>query len=106
MFVDNHDTQRGDYALTYKDSYLYKLASGFHLGHDYGFKRVMSSYDFVNPDQGPPSEAEPCGKGWVCEHRWSPIINMVEVSGATRKRSFWAVNFSSPSLPTELLDTL
>ena len=48
--MDNHDNQRGDGGggdvCTYKDSYNYKLATGFHLAHVYGFKRVMSSYDF------------------------------------------------------------
>ena len=66
------------------------------LGHDYGFKRIMSSYYFqdtdqvadhrnidnlqfskteINPDvQGPPGGAPAsypniCGNGWTCEHR-------------------------------------
>ena len=55
VFVDNHDNQRGGGVLTYKEDYNYKLASGFLLAHPYGFKRVMSSYDFNDFDQGPPS---------------------------------------------------
>ena len=55
VFVDNHDNQRGGGVLTYKEDYNYKLASGFLLAHPYGFKRVMSSYDFTDFDQGPPS---------------------------------------------------
>ena len=84
-FVDNHDNQRGHGGaggvLTYKESYKYKLATGFHLAHDYAFKRVMSSYSFDDPDAGPPgSPAGPtCSNGWVCEHRWSSIVNMVKV---------------------------
>jgi hypothetical protein len=87
-FVDNHDNQRGHGGaggvLTYKEDYNYKIATAFHLGHEFGFKRVMSSYDFDNADQGPPA-ADPgppdtgCDNGWVCEHRWSSIANMVQV---------------------------
>ena len=54
VFVDNHDNQRGGGVLTYKEDYNYKLASAFLLAHPYGFKRVMSSYDFNDNDQGPP----------------------------------------------------
>ena len=60
VFVDNHDNQRnsggGGNVLTYKDDYNYKLAVGFLLAHDYGFKRVMSSYYFDDNDQGPPKK--------------------------------------------------
>jgi alpha-amylase len=49
----------------------------------------MSSFFFDNPDQGPPNVngnfLSPtinidgiCGNGWVCEHRWGQIFNMVE----------------------------
>ena len=84
-FVDNHDNQRGHGGaggvLTYKESYKYKLATGFHLAHDYAFKRVMSSYAFDDTDSGPPGSpaGETCANGWVCEHRWSSIANMVKV---------------------------
>lgn len=90
-FVDNHDNQRGHggagSVLTHKDDYLYKLGSAFHLAHDYGFKRVMSSYYFDNTDQGPPGTGPnggggDCGNGWVCEHRWSTIGNMVQFANA------------------------
>ena len=91
VFVDNHDNQRGhgsggDLILNYKDDYMYKLAQGFMMAQPYGFKRVMSSYDFSDTDQGPPgSPPNPasqggCGNGWVCEHRWSSIMNMAQVS--------------------------
>lgn len=86
-FVDNHDNQRnhggGGNIVTYKDSYDYKLATGFHLAHPYAFKRVMSSYDFTDTDAGPPGSGpaawpNTCGNGWICEHRWSPIYGMVQ----------------------------
>ena len=82
VFVDNHDNQRGHGGaggvLTASgpghNDWQYKVASAFMLAHDYGFKRVMSSYYFDNSDQGPPG-AQPgppgqaCGNGWPCEHR-------------------------------------
>lgn len=49
----------------------------------------MSSYEFRDPNEGPPHEADystadvtinadgTCGGGWVCEHRWPAIGNMV-----------------------------
>ena len=65
-FVDNHDNQRnhggGGDVLTYKDDYYYKLATAFNLAHHYAFKRVMSSYDFTDPDAGPPPN-QPNGGG-------------------------------------------
>merc|ERR1719474_1138683 len=87
VFVDNHDNQRSGGVLTYKDGYLYKLAVGFLIAQDYGFKRVMSSYYFDNSDQGPPGSRPnggtgDCGNGWVCEHRWSSIMNMAKFANA------------------------
>lgn len=93
IFVDNHDNQRGhgaggDDVLTYKSSKRYKMATAFMLAHPFGQTRVMSSFDFNDGDQGPPAdngnlrspEIRPdgtCGGGWVCEHRWRQIYNMV-----------------------------
>ncbi|XP_005371727.1 alpha-amylase 1 isoform X2 [Microtus ochrogaster] len=102
VFVDNHDNQRGHGAggssiLTFWDARLYKMAVGFMLAHPYGFTRVMSSYrwpryfengkdinDWVGPpnDNGATKEVTinadtTCGNGWVCEHRWRQIRNMV-----------------------------
>ncbi|KAM3914848.1 pancreatic alpha-amylase-like [Leptodactylus fuscus] len=103
VFVDNHDNQRGhggggDSILTFFDARLYKMAVAFMLAHPYGFTRVMSSFswprNFVNGKDindwiGPPSynngsikavpinEDSTCGDGWVCEHRWRQIKNMV-----------------------------
>lgn len=106
--MDNHDNQRGhgsgiyqifqllsnfsilnfsggDQILNYKDDYKYKLASGFMMAQPYGFKRIMSSYDFYDTDQGPPGSppnsynSGSCGNGWICEHRWAPIMNMAKV---------------------------
>ena len=43
------------------------------LAHDYGMKRVMSSYAFTDTDAGPPPNPPGCGAEWICEHRWSAI---------------------------------
>ncbi|XP_065368137.1 alpha-amylase 4N-like [Calliphora vicina] len=113
VFVDNHDNQRGHGAggediLTYKQADLYKLAVAFMLAHPYGgVTRVMSSYDFTNTDQGPPLTEEGHIKapeflentlcdtdnvGWVCEHRWPEIRQMVQfrnLVGAEPLENWW-----------------
>ncbi|CAH1397787.1 unnamed protein product [Nezara viridula] len=87
VFVDNHDTQRDGIndrpALTYKQGKQYKMAVGFMLAWSHTRARVMSSYYFDKKEQGPPSypvivnEDLTCSGGWVCEHRWHQIYNMV-----------------------------
>eukprot|EP00435_Cladocopium_sp_Y103_P011270 s325_g2.t3 len=84
VFMDNHDTQRGDATLTYKNGALYTLANVFMLAHSYGYPKVMSSYNFDSHDQGPPdvpvhgTGGLACFNGaWVCEHRYPEIANMV-----------------------------
>lgn len=95
VFTDNHDNQRGHGAggssiLTFKNGDLYKLANIYMLAWPYGYPKLMSSYDFNDTDQGPPSSpvyngsSANCGNGeWVCEHRWPEIINMVAFRNAT-----------------------
>ncbi|XP_055383847.1 alpha-amylase 4N-like [Condylostylus longicornis] len=97
VFVDNHDNQRGHGAggssiLTYKNDQLYKLASAFMLAHPYGWTRVMSSFHFSDPSQGPPQDKQgniispsfdsnglcTIESGWVCEHRWKEIQQLVK----------------------------
>ncbi|KAH8354523.1 hypothetical protein KR084_009397 [Drosophila pseudotakahashii] len=70
------------------------MASAFMLAHPFGTPRVMSSFSFSDTDQGPPTTdghniASPtfnsdnsCGGGWVCEHRWRQIYNMVAFRNA------------------------
>jgi hypothetical protein len=87
VFVDNHDSQRGGGdVLTYKDNATYALATAFMLAWPYGSPTVMSSYEFSNRDQGPPSDTS--GKtqnstcftgGWQCEHRWQVIADIRSV---------------------------
>lgn len=67
------------------------------LAHPHGgnHPRVMSSFYFDDPSQGPPQtpegdiispgfeENDNCTNGWVCEHRWKPIANMVNFRANT-----------------------
>jgi len=90
VFIDNHDNQRsnggGGNPLTHKEPFNYKLGTAFMLAHDYGFKRVMSSYYFTDKEEGPPSTSPGetgCGYPvWACEHRWDVIGNMVQFTNA------------------------
>ncbi len=92
VFTDNHDTQRtGGDVLTYKDNGAYALANAFMLAWPYGSAKVMSSYDFTNNDAGPPSDgsgrthdATCFSGGWICEHRWQVIANMVGFHNSVR----------------------
>nr|ATU82421.1 venom alpha amylase [Lethocerus distinctifemur] len=105
-FIDNHDNQRdgGKDILTYKRSREYKMANAFMLSWPHGTPRIMSSYDFNTRDQGPPHNSDysisnvirkpdmSCGGGWICEHRWRQIYNMVAFSNAvkgTPVTNFW-----------------
>ena len=84
--MDSHDTQRNTPSIpNYKDEFVYKQSVAFMLSFHRGFKRLMSSFYFDNADQGPPENppesvtSGSCGDGWVCEHRWPIIANMVKV---------------------------
>jgi alpha-amylase len=91
VFTDNHDTQRGSGVLTFRDNGRYALANAFMLAWTYGTPKVMSSYEFSDRDQGPPSD----GSGrttdttcftnrWRCEQRWQVIANMVAFHNSVR----------------------
>ncbi|GJQ73900.1 hypothetical protein Trydic_g18834 [Trypoxylus dichotomus] len=97
VFVDNHDNQRGGGdILTYKDAKQYKMAIAFMLAHPYGSPRIMSSYFFTKPETGPPADKDgtiispginnddTCSNGWVCEHRWRQIYDMVGFRNAVK----------------------
>ncbi|KAL5288355.1 Amy-d.2 family protein [Megaselia abdita] len=101
VFVDNHDNQRshgggGNDILTYKQDKNYKMATAFTLAHPFSITRIMSSFAFEHSDQGPPQDSQgnllspviysdnSCGGGWVCEHRWRQIYNMVGFKNQVR----------------------
>lgn len=97
VFIDNHDKQReAGNVLTYKNAKQYKMANAFALAYPYGIMRVMSSFDFRDHDQAPPADENEqllspkfdkdgaCINGWVCEHRWRQIYNMVDFNNAVR----------------------
>jgi alpha-amylase len=110
-FIDNHDTQRGHAGggsvLNYHNGPTYTNAAVFMLAWPYGYPVVMSSYAFntssaFDTSYGPPFDpssgatrgpwdggvSQPaCFNqsvgGWVCEHRFRPIGNMVAFRNAT-----------------------
>lgn len=94
IFVDNHDTERGDQTLSYKDGQDYALATALMLASDYGRPVVYSGFAFRDREAGPPQDAEgavldaecPEGVGpeaelaegdWVCQHAWPSIEGVV-----------------------------
>jgi alpha-amylase len=84
VFVENHDTERGDTTLSYRDGATNTLANEFMLAYGYGRPQVYASYAFqgLNPDS-PPSNARgivkntDCSRGWVCVDRYTGVANMV-----------------------------
>lgn len=58
VFVDNHDTERGEAKITYRDGPLYLVANVLMLADDYGTPVLYSGYAFSDRDAGPPTEAD------------------------------------------------
>ena len=100
IFVSNHDDQRGDgrFAIVdFNDEFgLNFIAEAYQMAQPYGYPKIMSSYYF-NADEdrsiGRPATETPFSpiggceapygpnrggtEGWVCEHRWEGLANMV-----------------------------
>lgn len=114
VFVDNQDNQRasgpgGDATISHKDKRRYIMANAFMLAHTYGLPRAMSSFEFEDEVQGPPADANhnivgrvvgddgQCMSPWVCEHRWQPIVEMINFRNVVRNSSIgnWADNGQS-----------
>lgn len=108
-FIDNHDNQRtgSKEILTYKNPKFYKMAIAFMLAHPYGTTRIMSGYDFNDINVGPPQNERgeivgptfnpdnTCTNGWICEHRWRQIYNMVifrNIVTGTAISNWWSNN--------------
>jgi alpha-amylase len=101
-FVDNHDTERNSTTLSYRADADYALANVFLLAVPYGLPVLYSGYAFgsldgkeTGPaqdaagavlDAGCPADAGPDAdvpnQGWVCQHRWPPVVPMVEFRSA------------------------
>lgn len=70
VFVDNHDTERGEAKVTAKMAGLYLLANVLLLGDDYGTPVVYSGYTFSDRDAGAPADAE----GRVLPAECPPVV--------------------------------
>lgn len=57
VFVDNHDTERGEAKITYRDPARYVIANALMLADDYGTPIVYSGYAFTDRDAGAPVDA-------------------------------------------------
>lgn len=69
----------------------------------------MSSFSFSHRDQGPPQDSSEnilsptfdsngqCNNGWVCEHRWPAIKNMIQFRNAVAgtKAENWDVDWNA-----------
>lgn len=94
VFVDNHDTERGEAQITYRDGDAYAMANVLMLADDYGTPVVYSGYAFSDRDAGAKTTAsgtiEPvgCAEGAhgpqdfadgdrTCIHVWDAIAPMV-----------------------------
>lgn len=97
VFVDNHDTERDGANLSFRDDESYQLAMVLLLANSYGTPVILSSYSFghLDRDLGPTQDADgavldaECGAEigpgadlengeWICQHRWSAVLGMVE----------------------------
>jgi alpha-amylase len=58
VFVDNHDTERGEAGITYKDGPLYVIVNVLMLADDYGTPVVYSGYAFSDRDAGAPTDTD------------------------------------------------
>lgn len=58
VFVDNHDTERGEANVTAKDPELYVIANALMLADDYGTPVLFSGYAFSDRDAGAPTDAD------------------------------------------------
>ena len=95
--ITNHDTERDQSTLSYKNKALFELANMFMLAIPYGKPMIYSGYAFSDRDAGPKvqsngktadaicptvSSAATVGKvatgSFVCSHRWAGITGMIQ----------------------------
>lgn len=97
VFVDNHDLQRNSEnestTIHFRQPRLLQTATVFMLAHNYGSPVVMSSFSFNKSGEGPPVRlgsmdiCSPFDKdcdGWMLEHRFPSIMEMVKFRNAVR----------------------
>ena len=94
VFVDNHDTERGEAKVTYRFPDLYAIANALMLADDYGTPVVYSGYAFTDRDAGAPADAdgrisqascadidvnaEPAAGERTCVQVWPVIAGMLD----------------------------
>ena len=96
-FVANHDTERNDTTLSYRNGAEFSAATAIMLASDYGPPTLYSGYAFTDRDAGPVLEedgtvadASCTGEehpdrivdgwedgAWVCQHRWPGTLELV-----------------------------
>jgi alpha-amylase len=85
VFIENHDTERGNDTLSYRDGATNTIANEFMLAYPYGTPQVYSAFSFdpLANYQSPPADADgfvtdtDCTNGWVCVDRYLGVRNMV-----------------------------
>ncbi|MFJ4473831.1 carbohydrate-binding module family 20 domain-containing protein [Streptomyces xanthochromogenes] len=94
VMVTNHDLERDNSTLTYKDGSKYTLAHIFELAWGYGTPQVYSGFRFNGSDDSPPADANgyvgdtDCSAGaWNCADRTQGIANMVGWHNAAKGQS-------------------
>lgn len=102
VFVENPATERmsllnaTESVLTYRDRKPYLMAIAFTLATQFGVVRLMSGFQFSSAEQGPPANEagdlisptfdghRQCNNGYMCQHRWPEIVNMVQFRRVTQ----------------------
>uniref|UniRef100_A0AAU2UWG0 Alpha-amylase n=1 Tax=Streptomyces sp. NBC_00003 TaxID=2903608 RepID=A0AAU2UWG0_9ACTN len=94
VMVTNHDLERDNSTLTYKDGSKYALAHIFELAWGYGTPQVYSGFGFASGDDSPPADANgfvtdtDCSStAWTCTDRNQGIANMVGWHNAAKGQS-------------------
>ncbi|MDE0546132.1 alpha-amylase family protein [Microbacterium sp. C7(2022)] len=72
VFVDNHDTERGEANVTYRDGDMYVIANALMLADDYGTPIVYSGYAFSDRDAGASTEADGSVSDATCAEASGP----------------------------------
>jgi alpha-amylase len=76
VFIDNHDTERGEADLTYRDGDLYLMANALMLADDYGAPVVYSGYAFSDRDAGAPTDGTGRVVADACDGRMPDVAKL------------------------------